>query len=208
MGSPPVSEDGLFVASSFVHALLLVVSTFHFGFAHGSFPAVLPFRYDKHKHIVLSFRLAFALWLALVPLIELFYQFRWHMWPDIYQTLFYTEKVLTILAWTANLISTLFLAKTNKWEDFHPLDHLLQVLSWIFVMVIQSLRTAEYASAAMPSLTEQYTSVIVVTLGALYGVTVIAFVVVDLLRVKGLCLPRQDVSIEPVEVANPIASSA
>lgn len=93
-----------------------------------------------------------------------------------------------------HFVGTFFVARNCKWRDFHPVDHLCVVLSWLFVYTIEALRVSEYVTADVPSLTEKYTSTLVLSLGTLYGLTIISFLVIDLLRRNGKCLGSRNQS--------------
>ena len=116
-----IPEQGLHVASCFVHALFLTVSIYHTAFSLRNPVRVPIVRFDPHKHTVLSFRSGIALVLTAVAFGEFVYQLDNKIYPDSTTTaspIYYADQILTILAWASNACLTILMARNGAWLYF------------------------------------------------------------------------------------------
>ncbi|GAV09461.1 hypothetical protein RvY_19003 [Ramazzottius varieornatus] len=188
-------EEGVYVASSFVHSILLLLSVYHGAFSLRN-PTRVPFRrFDVHHHVILSLRIGCSVILALIPLAELINHLHYHVHPPekILSIFHYVNQVLVIAAWLANAWSTILLAKNCAWFHFHWLDFLLQGLTWGFVFVIQAIRFDQYVFRGTEATTEDYTTTLVLCFSLFYFLTLMAFHSVAVFRRFGLCLTKYEI---------------
>ena len=116
-----IPEQGLHVASCFVHALFLTASIYHTAFSLRNPVRVPILRFDPHKHTVLSFRSGIAMVLTAVAFGEFVYQLDNKIYPDSTTTaspIYYADQILTILAWASNTCLTILMARNGAWLYF------------------------------------------------------------------------------------------
>ena len=187
-------ERGVYIASFFVHAILLVLSVYHGAFSLRNSSRVPLRRFDVHKHVILSIRVACSLILALIPFAELVHHLRYEIHPQETVAIFqYTSRVLMILAWLSNVWFVVLLAKNCAWFHFHWLDYLVQGLAWAFVFVIQAIRFDQYVFRGATATTEDLTTTLTLCFSLFYFFTLVAFQCVDVFRRFGLCLNKYEV---------------
>ncbi|OWA54616.1 hypothetical protein BV898_19015 [Hypsibius exemplaris] len=187
-----IPEHGLHIAGCFVHGLFIVLSVYHAAFSQRNPVRVPVVRYDRQKHLILSFRAGITIVMTGVHIGEFAYQLYYQFYPAAaVAPLVYAEQVLAILAWACNSAITLLLAKNGAWVYFHVIDHFLMLVAWAFVMGVQAVRFHVYViRRSVESSSEQLTATIILALSLVYAVTLIAFHVVSVCRMSGRCLGK------------------
>jgi hypothetical protein len=185
-----IPEQGLHVASCFVNSIFFVISVYHSAFALRNPIRVPILKYDPPRYTILSFRAGITIVLTAITFGEFVYQLSNGIYPDQPKTLFYTDQVLTFLAWASNVLVTVLIAKNGAWVYFKVVDHFLAISSWIFLFAIEALRFDQYVVVGITSSTEQFTSTLILATSLLYFGTFMAFFTVDRLRKWGVCLSK------------------